>query len=45
MTIRMNTPADGAISWDGDQINYGGIHFRMHQLRSMIHGLVVSTRE
>jgi superfamily II DNA helicase RecQ len=45
MTIRMNTPADGAISWDGDQINCGGIHFRMHQLRSMIHGLVVSTRE
>jgi superfamily II DNA helicase RecQ len=38
--IRMNTPADGAISWHGDEIQCGSVRFTMAKLRRMIHGLV-----
>jgi len=38
--IRINTPADGVISWHGDKIQYGSVRFTMTKLRRMIYGLV-----
>ena len=41
---RFNTNADGVIQWVGDILSYSYIKFSMAGLRSMIHGLVETTR-
>ncbi|KAL8761279.1 MAG: hypothetical protein Q9194_007712 [Teloschistes cf. exilis] len=43
MKIHYTSTAPGNIDWVGDQIRYKKIEFGMHQLRSMIHGLVFET--
>jgi hypothetical protein len=42
--VRFNTNADGVVEWVGDTLLYGHIKFTMAALRSMIHGLVETTR-
>lgn len=44
MKIRFTTNAEGVVDWSGDTLLYGNIRFSMPQLRSMIHGLIASTR-
>ena len=44
MKIRFTTNADGVVEWVGDTLLYGHIKFSMAGLRSMIHGLVETTR-
>lgn len=44
LTIRMNTPEDRVISWNGDEVQYGSVRFTIPQLRGIVHGLVESTR-
>ncbi|KAF2008293.1 hypothetical protein BU24DRAFT_323083, partial [Aaosphaeria arxii CBS 175.79] len=44
MSIRFNTNAEGVVDWIGDTLSYGNIRFSMPQLRSMVHGLIASTR-
>ncbi|KAL8991046.1 MAG: hypothetical protein Q9169_007961 [Polycauliona sp. 2 TL-2023] len=43
MKIHYTSTAPGNIDWVGDQIRYKHIEFSMHQLRSMVHGLVFET--
>jgi hypothetical protein len=43
--IRFTTNAEGVIDWAGDTLLYGNIQFSMAQLRSMIHGMIASTRQ
>ena len=43
MKIHYTSTSAGYIDWVGDQIRYKQIEFNMHQLRSMIHGLVFQT--
>ena len=40
MKIHYTSTAPGNVDWVGDQIRYKHIEFSMHQLRSMVHGLV-----
>jgi superfamily II DNA helicase RecQ len=42
--IRAETNAAGVVQWAGDTIMYGYVQYSMPQLRSMIHGLVETTR-
>lgn len=42
--IRGDTNAGGAVQWVGDTIMYGYVQYSMPQLRSMVHGLVETTR-
>ncbi len=42
--IRFTTNAEGVIDWIGDTLLYSNIQFSMSQLRSMIHGMIASTR-
>ena len=44
MKIRFTTNAEGVIEWVDDTLLYGNIQFSMPQLRSMVHGLVETTR-
>ncbi|KAL8819264.1 MAG: hypothetical protein Q9223_002272, partial [Gallowayella weberi] len=43
MKIHYTSTAAGDVDWVGDQIRYKKFEFSMHQLRSMIHGLVFET--
>ncbi|USP79366.1 hypothetical protein yc1106_06640 [Curvularia clavata] len=40
-----NTNAEGVIDWVGDTLLYGQIQFSMAQLRTMVHGMIASTRQ
>jgi len=44
MKIRYTTNAEGVIEWVDDTLLYGNIQFSIPQLRSMMHGLVETTR-
>ncbi|KAI9881994.1 MAG: hypothetical protein M1823_006286, partial [Watsoniomyces obsoletus] len=43
--IRGDTNAAGVVQWVGDTIMYGYVQYSMPQLRSMVHGLVETTRK
>ncbi|EOA85689.1 uncharacterized protein SETTUDRAFT_65393, partial [Exserohilum turcica Et28A] len=43
--IRYTTNADGVVDWVGDTLLYGQIQFSMAQLRTMVHGMIASTRQ
>jgi superfamily II DNA helicase RecQ len=45
MKIRYTTSAEGVIDWVDDTLLYGNIRFSMPQLRSMVHGMVASSRQ
>ncbi|KAF2726600.1 hypothetical protein EJ04DRAFT_453022, partial [Polyplosphaeria fusca] len=45
LKIRTDTIEEGVIDWIGDTLLYGKIQFSMPQLRSMVHGLIASTRQ
>jgi len=45
MKIRFTSNAEGVVDWVDDTLLYGNIRFSMPQLRSMIHGMVASTRQ
>ncbi|KAL6149849.1 hypothetical protein ACJBU6_11377 [Exserohilum turcicum] len=44
-TAQFNTNAEGVIDWVGDTLLYGQIQFSMAQLRTMVHGMIASTRQ
>ncbi|KAI1676246.1 Superfamily II DNA helicase [Pyrenophora tritici-repentis] len=43
--IRYTTNAEGVVDWVGDTLLYGQIQFSMAQLRTMVHGMIASTRQ
>ena len=44
MSVSMNRPKDGVLSWHGDEVQSGGVRFSMPDLRAMVHGLVTRVR-
>lgn len=44
MKIRYTTNAEGVADWVDNTLLYGNIQFSMPQLRSMVHGMMASTR-
>jgi len=45
MKIRYTTSAEGVIDWVDDTLLYSNIRFSMPQLRSMVHGMIASSRQ
>ncbi|KAJ6194071.1 hypothetical protein J3E72DRAFT_199128, partial [Bipolaris maydis] len=43
--IRFTTNAEGVVDWVGDTLLYGQMQFSMAQLRTMVHGMIASTRQ
>ncbi|KAL6155692.1 hypothetical protein ACJBU6_05896 [Exserohilum turcicum] len=43
--IQYTTNADGVVDWVGDTLLYGQIQFSMALLRTMVHGMIASTRQ
>ena len=44
LKVRFSSNADGVIEWMDDTLLYGHIKFSIPDLRSMVHGLVETTR-
>ena len=44
MSVSMNRPKDGVLSWHGDEVQSGSVRFSMPDLRAMVYRLVTRVR-